>query len=255
MADNDNLGDEYQFADMDAMDSNEEASLTDSHFSDPKKLPDNSEKNNIKRIFLIFIPVLVAGIVIFKIFNAYLGEKEPEKAIPSVPVVASPRQPETIAAPAVSSLPTPDSKLNDRISALDEMQHTTRTDMATMNDQLNMVGKNVEDMVARIAELNVIIKNLNMKVDEQAHRIDLITMKLAPKRVPHQNHPVSHRVIYHLEAVIPGRAWLMGSDGSTLTVKKGSKLPGYGVVTFIDANQGRVSINSGQVIRFSQDDN
>ena len=69
MADNDNLGDEYQFADMDAMDSNEEASLTDSHFSDPKKLPDNSEKNNIKRIFLIFIPLLVAGIVIFKILG------------------------------------------------------------------------------------------------------------------------------------------------------------------------------------------
>jgi intracellular multiplication protein IcmG len=255
MADNDNLGDEYQFADTDAMDNNEESSLSDSHFSDPKTLPDNSEKNNIKRIFLIFVPMMIVAIVLFKIFNAYFGEKQPEKVVPTVPIVAAPRQPEAIAPPIAQSVTQPDSKLNDRISALDETQHATRTDMATMNDQLNMLGKNVNDMVAKIAELNVIIKNLSMKVDEQAHRVDVITMRLAPKKVPHQNRHTNQRVIYHLEAVIPGRAWLMGSDGNTLTVRKGSMLPGYGIVTFIDANQGRVSINSGQVIRFSQDDN
>ena len=199
--------------------------------------------------------MLIVAIVLFKIFNAYFGEKQPEKAIPNVPVVVAPRQPENIAQPVVPTISALDSKLNDRISALDEMQRAARSDMATMNDQLNTLGKSVDEMVAKIAELNIIINNLSMKVDEQAHRVDLITMKLAPKRVAHKKHTVNHRIIYHLEAVIPGRAWLMGSDGSTLTVKKGSMLPGYGIVTFIDANQGRISISSGQVIRFSQDDN
>ena len=203
MADNDNLGDEYQFADIDAMDNNEETGLSDNHFSDPKTLPDNSEKNNIKRIFLIFIPMLIVAIVLFKIFNAYFGEKQPEKAIPNVPVVVAPRQPENIAQPVVPTISALDSKLNDRISALDEMQRAARSDMATMNDQLNTLGKSVDEMVAKIEELNIIINNLGNEDISHITKNQMIRLLRMNKECPvemikmihfNANKPENHNV-------------------------------------------------------------
>lgn len=255
MADNDQSSDEYQFADIDGMDNNSDISDSESHSSESNPSPDTSEKNSIKRIFLVFVPLMVVMIVLFKIFNAYFVDKPSEKKLPAMPPVTASIPSEIVPPPVVQSASLAETKLNDKFTVIDDAQRAMRTDMASMNEQLNGVATNVENLVTKITELNMIIQSLNMRVDEQAHRIDVITAKMTVKKVPHRSHAVSHRVFYHVEAAIPGRAWLMGSDGSTLTVRKGSMLPGYGIVTFIDPNQGRVSINSGQVIRFSKDDN
>jgi len=59
---------------------------------------------------------------------------------------------------------------------------------------------------------------------------------------------------YFLQAIIPGRAWLISTNGDTVTVREGTRISSYGVVRFIDAKRGRVLTSSGQVIRFSQED-
>ena len=59
-------------------------------------------------------------------------------------------------------------------------------------------------------------------------------------------------MLYYIQAVIPGRAWLIATNGSTLTVREGSTIPGYGIVRKIDPNLGKVFMSTGKVIRFSQ---
>jgi intracellular multiplication protein IcmG len=105
-----------------------------------------------------------------------------------------------------------------------------------------------------VSELNRMIAALSDKLDSQAKTIE----SLAAKPVVRKTHPIVGRnkplVQYNIQAVIPGRAWIVATNGTTLTVREGSKVPGYGLVKLIDPNQGRVITSSGRVIRFSQED-
>lgn len=60
---------------------------------------------------------------------------------------------------------------------------------------------------------------------------------------------------YFVHAVIPGRAWLSGADGTAVTVTIGDLLPGYGKVTAIDPYSGMVQTSSGVNIYYGISDN
>jgi len=58
-------------------------------------------------------------------------------------------------------------------------------------------------------------------------------------------------VKYFVRALIPGRAWLMSTNGKHYTsVKRGDWLPGYGTVTDINVTIGTVTTDSGIRITF-----
>ena len=50
-----------------------------------------------------------------------------------------------------------------------------------------------------------------------------------------------------LRAVIPGRAWLVDTQGRTYTVAEGDVVGNFGKVTQIDSTVGRVMTSSGYV--------
>lgn len=70
------------------------------------------------------------------------------------------------------------------------------------------------------------------------------------------------RVIYHVRAIVPGRAWLYATRdrlGATvvlksLTVKVGDRLPGYGRVERISPEQGKVWTRSGRSVTYGSND-
>ena len=53
------------------------------------------------------------------------------------------------------------------------------------------------------------------------------------------------RIPYNIQAIIPGRAWLLAANGETLTVTEGDMLRGIGRVSRIDPYDGIVDINVG----------
>ena len=55
--------------------------------------------------------------------------------------------------------------------------------------------------------------------------------------------------IYSVHAIIPGRAWLRGRDGKTITVTEGDMLDKYGKILVIDAPSGVVITSSGVTLR------
>ncbi|STX50635.1 protein IcmG (DotF) [Legionella busanensis] len=154
------------------------------------------------------------------------------------------------------STPSPDvSQLDQKISAIDINQQGMRADINTLNNQLSGISSNISNLNVKIENLAQTINTLSATIEKQVSQITALSVvKKAPKVRKVVRRVIVPRRVYYIQAVIPGRAWLIASNGSTLTVREGTNIPGYGVVKLIDPNQGRVLTSSGQVIRFSQQD-
>jgi intracellular multiplication protein IcmG len=262
MADNDQYNDEYQFADLDAMHpDSEDASASPSAEGTSTSGETRTgalDHHTIKRNGLIVIVLLVSAIVIYKFVGSFSADKKVavNTSAPVVaPVVQPPVQPQAVMPVPVVPLPAVDTKVSQELSALDSAQQSMRADVSTLSDQLGALSNNVNAMVAKMSELNGAIASLSAKVDEQSHELEQLTIRREEaKRVHHGVLKGPRYPRYYIQAVIPGRAWLIATNGATLTVREGTVIAGYGMVKLIDPNQGRVSTSSGQVIRFSQDD-
>lgn len=271
MADNDQNNDEYQFADLDAItpdagDDHESVIIDDNPIDSPvdnaiaeeesaQKSRTIFDKNNIRRNALIAVGGLILLIVLYELLGAiFSGKKQPTAMVPAVTQPIA--QPKPVIPTAQAPAPMIDPQVNQRLSVLETTQQTLRSDVSTINDQLGGISRNMDALSAKMTELIGVIANLNTKVDEQAREIEQLTIRrVEAKRVTHPTvRKAPHYPKYYLQAVIPGRAWLIATNGATLTVREGTIIAGYGMVKLIDPNQGRVVTSSGKVIRFSQED-
>lgn len=261
MADKDQYNDEYQFADLDAInpDSGDESGKTGEGLEGAAAPRQLATDNQIKRNVIIVVAVLVLAFVIYKGVGLFSAEKKLPVNI-SAPVLAPVVQQAPIQSPPAASLvqappPSVDTNVAQKLSALEFSQQSMRADVSSVSDKLGGISNNLNAIVAKMSELNGIIANLNTKVDEQSREIEQLTIRREEaKKASHFVPKAIHYPKYHIQAVIPGRAWLIATNGATLTVREGTVVAGYGMVRLIDPNQGRVMTSSGQVIRFSQED-
>ncbi|KTD47088.1 protein IcmG (DotF) [Legionella rubrilucens] len=263
MVDNNQNNDEYQFADLDVVnpdggDDDLEAMRAEGEQRAPKK--------DVRKNALIVIALIVVAMIIYKFMGAMFSRK-PEPVTPTqtvtTPVTPTPVTP-VVTQPTPSSLtPVPtqpqptaavSDEINQKLSALELAQQGMRSEITTINNQLNGLSGNVNDLSNKIAALSQSVSLLAAKVEQQSQQIAVLTVRTKPKPVPHVVRKVTPRPVYYIQAVIPGRAWLIATNGSTLTVREGSVIAGYGTVKLIDATQGRVVMSTGQIIRFSQQD-
>jgi intracellular multiplication protein IcmG len=147
------------------------------------------------------------------------------------------------------------SELTKKISAMELSQQNVRSEVDTVSQQVGTVNNNIDNLNNQIASLNQVISTLSTQMSKQTEEIGMLMARTQPKHIiKTQVKSTIPQFLYTIQAVIPGRAWLIGSNGSTLTVREGTKISGYGIVKLIDSMQGRVLTSSGKVIRFSQED-
>ena len=275
MADNDEYNDEYQLADPDATGSDSmENDLGLGDESKQTKAASADNAKNIRRNALIVVGVFILVLVLYKVLGAIFSTKE-QVIKTSVTTVSAPTQPST---EPTYTPPLPQTSMSDlsgttgvsnanrqverQLSAVETSQQTMQTEFVAMSNQLSGMNNNVNAILAKMAELNKIIDTLHTQVAMQSHEIDRLTTQAQQRK---QMKPIKHMKAsgvngaisipkYYLQAVIPGRAWLIATNGTTLTVREGTLIQGYGMVKLIDPSQGRVLTSAGQVIRFSQDD-
>ncbi|MCB1827483.1 MAG: type IV secretion protein IcmG, partial [Coxiellaceae bacterium] len=91
-----------------------------------------------------------------------------------------------------------------------------------------------------------------------ANQVENMSVQLK-KATTSPNHikklPPSPVLTFTLRAIIPGRAWVTGSNGEEDSVAVGSKLKNYGTVKAIEVNAGKVLTTSGKVITYNADGN
>lgn len=267
MADKDEFNEEYQFADLDEMtpDTGDEGVVTGADVdeiaaTEPNRTLPQSD-NNVKRNAVIAIFGFIVLMFLYEVVGyIFSGPKNKTTSMIPVQKAAAPpviQAPQPIA-PIVEQQPksTIDSELSQKLSTLDGVQNSMRSDLDSVNNQLNGMNQNLNSVIAKMAELNTLITNLSQKVDQQSRELEQMAIRREhAKRISHVSKKTAHATLkYYIQAVIPGRAWLIGTNGTTLTVSEGTLIHGYGMVKLIDPNQGRVLTSSGQVIRFSQQD-
>jgi intracellular multiplication protein IcmG len=263
MADNNNE-DEYQFADLDISPDSMEDDDTISKSVNTPEYP-TSERTDVKRNALIVIVLIIVAMLVYKFMGSFFSKKttavessvSTTPAIVPKPIVEQPLVPVQAPIPVVQQ-PVADTnaELNQKLASMDMNQQNIRSDVGNVNNQLNTINTNITNLNTKISDITEALATLTTKLEQQSNQLAL---QMAACQKPVKPHHVIRRVVrpstvYFIQAVIPGRAWLISTNGSTLTVREGTNIAGYGIVKLIDPNQGRVVTSSGRVIRFSQQD-
>jgi len=240
------------------------------HFIDIKKIQEFLKENIQVRNALISLAVLILLIVVYQFTSGLISKKkenkEPQTAMQNTQTFEEDSS-------KLSSMQTQDTNLQTTSALQEELDSKTKN----MNDDLAKIRIGEDAMNAKIASLNAEnfklaaeYQQLSEKVNKLSNQIDKLTsavedqsqsiMSLSirkeyhPRSAPRKQVARQHYIKYFVKALIPGRAWLIAENGSTLTIRAGSVIPGYGVVTMVDVSKGRVLTNSGKVIAFGQND-
>lgn len=278
MAENE-YSDEYQFDDLDTIES--DASSDDEtglEAGEPSNKTRSEGASHVRRNALIVVGVVAVLMLGYKFIGSFISGKEKNvEQIPSIPTVTEPQQPvptstvqplqqqtpppPQISAPVQTTTPVSvkqpsvdNSQINQKLSSFETSQQGLRSEVNSVNNKLNGINSSVSQLNEKIANLNQMMTTLVAKLDQQSKEIAVLTERTKPKPVARVVIKGPSGPMYYIQAIIPGRAWLIAANGSTITVREGTEVAGYGVVKLIDPNQGRVVTSSGRVIRFSQQD-
>lgn len=270
MAEKDEFEDEYQFTDVDAIgpggfdESEDEVAQAESAV-ETRKQP--LAAVNIRRNALIALAMVVLALVVYKFLGSYFATAKSGIDSSTTKAAMPEPRPEQRPEPVQKPLPQPQQlqpkpepttaapKLDAKLESLESSQENIQSQVGSISNQLGGMNSNMSALSSQIESLSQAVSSLNEKLDAQARDIDQLAAQIKrtkkpPKQVVKPQQPKK----YYLKALIPGRAWLIAPNGSTLTVSTGSHIPGYGKVKLIDPHQGSVVTSSGQTIRFSQAD-
>ncbi len=265
MVDNDPNNKEYKLDDLDLLASEPEEQfqsedeVTDFP-SEPSKGGFGDSKpweNPMVRKGAIGLGGFVLVFLCYKMIHAVWGDKTSTNQIKPVAIQQNTPKPQPIQSAA--NLVT-DDLTSKKLSSLEQAQGNMSDTLQTVNNQVTSMNSEISDVSSKITTLSANLAALNEKLDAQTQEIARLTALNAKRHVvKHEHRLSSHNPsnapdVYSIQALIPGRAWLISSNGSSMTVREGSALPGYGVVKLIDVERGRVLMSSGRVIKFGQVD-
>lgn len=132
-------------------------------------------------------------------------------------------------------------KLKDNVAQVDAT-------LGSLNQNVSALSKSVQELSGNVQTL---VQTQKEKAN-QAEKTAKARTKAVKKSLVHRN--IAPRILYHLKAIVPGLAWLEGSDGRTMAVRVGDKLEGYGIVSLIEVKQGMVITSGGSVIQYGMND-
>lgn len=226
-------------------------------------LTDIKKKINLKRI-LIPAGLIIIIIVVYQFLNWYssasrtaseIQPKQQGSAIITRPQLAAPQAASSAAAevsagvvrpletPRISSAAAAEETAK-KMEALVQEVESNREQLANLNDALIKNQQAVNDLSGTVNSVSATLEAISGKVQQLVDQTAAKKKKIVLPEKP----------IYHLRAVIPGRAWLIDESDKTITVRVGNLLPGYGKVNFISSREGVVITDSGDVIQYGVND-
>ncbi len=199
--------------------------------------------NNNKRVMII---TLLASLIamIFKFVSAHKSAPSPTDKVPSSPAIV---QPAVETQPSVS--PAPEDLREDLINLNDRTAAQDKEMIGQLRSEVDQLKSSIDNLNNGQAELGNTLASIGTNLSDLQESLKPKKPAMAKKLT---KAPI--KVHYNLRAVIPGRAWILGSDGSSVSVAVGSKINQYGTVQRIDPDNGLVVTSSGKVIGFNAND-
>lgn len=172
-----------------------------------------------------------------------------------------PQQPPQAAAPTQATMPMgaplpPTAVTSDRLKAVEDhnaaimnlLQNEYAQKMSEFEMQSNLVRGKMDEMAKRVNRIESSLNQITQLLQQSAPRANKAQMA-ANENIPAlPTRSAVPKVTYTVQAIIPGRAWLKGDSGDTVTVAEGDTLRDYGRITKIDPYDGVVEIDTGNKI-------
>jgi intracellular multiplication protein IcmG len=192
---------------------------------------------NHKRI--IIIVGVLAGVAL--VFGIMRNTHKSAEALVTPPPASAP-------APVVQAVTDP--QVIDQLTSL-------RQDAVNSNGVVRQLQGQVQDLTNTLNQSRASQQQLNQSLMVLMGQVQQLTAEVKvlsqPKPVkaapPPKEKPVPV-ITFQIRAVVPGRAWIVGSDGQSQSVAVGDTVPQYGNVVSIDADAGVVITSSGKTIKF-----
>lgn len=216
------------------------------------------KQNFVVRITLIVIVVLLCGGVIYKCTASHLVEKHSEKIAPVVAIypkslVPAVRSNDVILKPQAKSQAMTGQQDNYRNldktqSELQAQVNALSTQMSSLTTSVGNISENLRALNTQLSQLAAAVTNEAKLGSGLAEQMKQLQMKMVAKRFEIQPPRLAQ---YFVQAMIPGRAWLVNAEGQTLTVTQGTAVGDYGVVRYVDTSNSQVLTSSGRTITYS----
>ncbi len=142
---------------------------------------------------------------------------------------------------------------NDLQTAV-QQANRNQAQLETIGRELNQFRLTQTQMNSELSEVSEAIKRLAEKLERPRLRITEKPSLVRKRRIRRYHRPAVQAPLYHLRAMVPGRAWLESSSGRLFTVKRGERIIGYGEVEEIDVTRGVVVTSSGRNITYGKYD-
>ena len=207
----------------------EQEQPTETEPEEEKKPPVPKFKLPINKRILVILGIIVVLFIVFQFVKPKKTEPQPATT-PTIATTATGAQ-----IPVTGQLPGLMQKFNENSAKIKSIQ-----------DELNRTQTVLSKMDAAVYNLNIAVQELSKSVQDVAKQQAGLQKGKPKVRAP--------KVVYHVKAIVPGRAWLESSDVTIVTVRPGSKLKNYGTVTEIDDSQGIVKTDLGFVIKYGVGD-
>lgn len=193
---------------------------------------------NNKRVTIVVVVVIVA-LIAFKLMNHHSKPKVIAIA-KTKPVVQQPVQQtftQRRSSPEVMNL----------LSSLRQNAKESQTEISQLQNQIS-------DLRVQFTQTHQTQAQLNQSMVVLAEKLKQLTAKIHQKPSKKVKKALSPSLVFHLKAVVPGRAWIVSNNGLSESVSVGDAIAQYGIVKVIDANRGMVLTSSGKVIGYGVND-
>ena len=224
------------------------------------------QQNFMLRIALIVILVLLITVLIYRCSSNPLAEKTNEKIV-AISVKHTTSKPQDVivsSVPAVTLRSKPQTSYNgtgmneDQFQRLEKANSDLQSQVRDLSSQMSNLRSNVDTTTASLKLVAEQLSQLATTIGNEAQKSAVLAEQIKHQQknpfVATKMEAVVPQIQCALQAIIPGRAWLVCSNGETLTVRQGTQVYNYGEVRYIDATSGQVLTSSGQTIAFSQED-
>lgn len=247
---NKNTGDdEYQFpseeygadesaeqsVDSDAQEEQQHDDEQESHYAASPSLADRFPVLRNKRI-MMGVGIVIVAIVGVKLMaggHTKVIKQPVHKAVVQKPVIA---QPNPAFLGQLKQLKRSSQGDQTTISQLKAQVEQLQNSLDSSNSENTQLSYSLQTLTNQVKSLSAEVKK------SQQHHKKKVVKKPAPE------------IHYNLIAVVPGRAWIESSTGSSITVRVGDKVKDYGTVRAVNTSRGMVLTSSGKVIEYGVDD-
>jgi len=180
-----------------------------------------------------------------KIASQSLAKPADEKVQPVVKTEGK-KVEKPVAIPAAMAPAKPGTKNID----LGVVNNTSGTEPSA---QIKELQTSLDQMNHSVTVLESSLLSLTSSVIRLSDKVNALE-KSRTKSIPAANIKPPVLLVYYLQSLTTGRAWVESSVGDFTTVKVGDSLPGYGQVKGIDVRAGNISTSSGRMIYYGPND-